>query len=525
MPLLSQGSTLLKRVRTSRAAWSMLTSYFAFFSATLWSLVSIPIAVRYLDRDAMGLWTLVNAFLSYLVWMDMGISHATSRLMAPAVAKNDQTEINRWWTATSAALWAQALLVLICGLALTPLAVSLLRIDPHLREDALWLLGAGAVVTAFSLPLRCVPGFLTAQERFHWVPLVQGMGPWSNLLVFYFLLRAGWGVKSYVVAVAATQVVNWIAYSLLVRMGPQRPRFDRRGLQRARFKQLFRFSGSLMVIGTVDSFISTLPSLLLGRLGGLGLVPNYNFSTKGAILGSSLVARTYQAFQPAWQRSFVAGHLELFRSKYEAAGYITLGIATCGAVVVLTVNPLLVGWLAGANYFAGSSVNLWIAIGVITLPLGSYFQSLLTLSGNLERSSLFFLLKLALAIGLGFAGWHMAKMVGIAAVFSLLPLFNGAYGFWAGSRKCGFSWDSTPSKGVAFGTLLAIATIVLTGLLLQFASNQNPSGFWLDWMKLLETLPATILGLGLIAWGGRLNFRKKQLSAETSQTDAPCPPP
>jgi O-antigen/teichoic acid export membrane protein len=84
----------------------MVTSYLGFVSTAAWALVTIPVAVKFLDRESIGLWSMVNVFVSYLVWMDFGIAGATGRLMAPAVAARNQPEINRWWTVTAVALWA-----------------------------------------------------------------------------------------------------------------------------------------------------------------------------------------------------------------------------------------------------------------------------------------------------------------------------------------------------------------------------------------------------------------------------------
>lgn len=502
---------ILLRAKSSRAVWNMVASYFAFFSSTAWALVSIPIAVRYLDKESIGLWTTVNATLSYLMWMDFGIAQAAGRLLAPAVAANDQPEINRWWTATSSALWLQACLISMVGLIAIPFVTTFLPIPQALLVDARWLLAAGILVAAASFPLRAVPGLLTAQERFHWVPLISGFVPWVNLGVFYFLLKAGFGVKAYVCAMAAGTTLNWFCFKLLVAFGPQRPRFTRSGISRARMRRLFGFSGGLMILGIVDTVINTLPAIILARFGGLGTVPVYNFSTKGPVLGASVIQRTYQAFQPAWQRSYVSGKSEKFRLQFESTGFLIAGLGTCGSTLILLLNPWLVSRLAGSDYFAGHVLNSWVAVAAITIPIGSYFQSLLTLSGNLGRSPTLFVLKLLLAALSGWMGWNHAGLGGLAAVFSILPLVNAAFGLIIGARNCGYRWRDRLGHRVVLVTCLCIGIVVTCGLAMP---GLTPGTFSLDRLQgeIGYLLLPMFAGLGITLYGIRMkvNSLKEQ---------------
>jgi O-antigen/teichoic acid export membrane protein len=492
-----------KRLRHSRAALNMTTSYFSFASTSLWAIVSIPVAVKYLPRDAIGLWSVTNAFLSYLVWMDFGIAQATGRLIAPAVASRDQLEINRWWTATSITLWLQALLLLLVGAALTPLIIHLLAISGPSKSDAYLIFLSAVAVAAFGLPLRNVPGLLTAQERFHWVPLVQGLVPWCNFAIFYSLLKSGWGIKAYPVAMAGSAAFNWICYSTLVRVGPNRPHFDRLGINASRLKQLFKFSGSLMAVGLTDSMLNSLPAMILARMGGLGLVPVYNFTSRGPFLGSNIIARTYQAFQPGWQSCYVSDQRREFLKKHEVAGFFSLGLATFGASFVITVNPVLVEFLAGHDFFAGTATNAWFAVGMIAFPMGAYFQSLLALSGSMGKSAAVFLAKVPLGFGAALLGWHQFGMAGLAAVFALLPLVNGIYGYTVGTRRCGFRRHEISPK-VAILTLASMALTLLIGIIVGSSYRWSGSfefvGKTVRIPAIEPLLPALVLALAGVAF-------------------------
>jgi O-antigen/teichoic acid export membrane protein len=500
------------RLRTSRASRTAAASYLAFFSTALWGLVTIPVAISFLNKEELGLWTVINAFLGYLIWMDLGVGGATGRMLADSVAKSDRDEINRWWTATRVVLICQGCVVAIIGLLLAPALILLLDVPPALEAEARWVLSYGAIITGLSFPMRGAPGLLMAQERFYWVPLVQAVTPWLNLIVFYLLLRAGWGLKAYVWALAASQAATWITYYLLIRFADDRPRFDRAGLERRRFGKLFAFSGNLTVIGLVDTMMLTLPALMIARLGSLSAVPIYNFSWKGPLLASGLVARTYQSFYPGLQRLYVSGERELFRHKHEQVGKITVGVSLIAAAGILGCNTSLVHLLTGGGFYIGAYGNLWFALAMVTVPISGYFRILMPISGNLGKNALVSVCKLPVALGLGVLLWGNYGLSGIAASFALAPLLNGVYGYFRGTANCGFTRHKISSK-IALQSIASAALIMIIGTLIANLPVTAPSMTFLEgrllipsWQNLaLASLP---FAAGFIScWKGLLGFR------------------
>jgi O-antigen/teichoic acid export membrane protein len=288
----------IKRLFRSGASKNAAASYFSFISTSLWGLVSIPVAVSYLDKPEIGLWAVVNAVLGYLLFMDLGIGPATGRLMAEAVASNDQQEMNRWWSNTRVVLWVQGAIVILVGLLLPPIVIPLLDVPPDMVGDARILLIGGTLMVGLTMPIRGVAGLLTAQNRFHWVPLIQAIGPWVQLTIFFLMLRSGHGLISYVWAFAASRIFTWVAFKLTMVLGPHRFEWDSSGLSKERYRRLFGFCGNVAILGLVESFIRTLPNMLIARLSGLAAVPIYNFSSKGPMLGGTLVWHVFNPTTP-----------------------------------------------------------------------------------------------------------------------------------------------------------------------------------------------------------------------------------
>ncbi len=502
--------TLFKRLSKSPASRTAAASYVAFVSTAIWGLVTIPIAVAFLNPVELGLWTVVNAFLHYLVWMDLGVGSATGRLMADSVAARDQPEIDRWWTVTRAVLVIQGFIVIAIGTSLTPLILPFLNVPAELLSDARWLLIGGVLITGLSLPMRGVPGLLAAQNRFYWVPAISIFTPWINLLAFFILLRHGLGIKAYIWAMAAGQAATWLAYSSLIHAAPDRPRISLSGISRERFGRLFKLSGNISVAGLADAVFKSLPAILIARFGGLATVSVYNFSWKGPMLGSSLVQRTYQSFYPSLQRLHVTGKRDEFLVKHRSIGMLTLGISLSAAGMVLAFNNLMVQVLAGEKFFAGPAVNTAFALAMVTIPMSGFFLILLLISADLGKLSLVSLAQLVLFTVATLALWPAFGPVGVGFAFVVAPLLNGSYGYFRGTANCGYPRHGI-SKDVAIATLGAIILVILCGAIGSFMPWHGGWQFNIPGRELMipplatiavNTIPA-VFGLVLVMHSAR----------------------
>lgn len=491
---------MIKRLRSSPAALNACASYFAFVSTSLWGLLTIPLAVRYLEKAEIGLWAVVHAMLGYLLWMDLGIGAATGRLMADSVAADDREEIDRWWTATRVVLWIQGILVVVVGVTLAPFVVLWLNIDAEFLDTAKRLLFWGVIVTALSFPVRGSVGFLTAQNRFHWAPLMQGTVPWLNFAAFYFGLEAGWGLDAYLIALVVSQGMNWILCRCFILFGPYTPKWNSTGIKKERFRSLFKLSGNMAIVGLVGTVVKGLPALLLARLGGLSTVPVYNFTARAPRLGGNLVGRTYQSFYPGLQRLHVAGKREAFMERHLAVGRLTLSGSMCGAALVLILNPMIVHLIAADHYFAGMMANVWFAVTLITIPFAGLFQILLPISGTMGKAAPLAIVKLIGAIGLSIVSWSSFGLAGLAAVFAFLPLFDLVYAWRRGVKECGYSYSEISPPLLQFGALV-IALTIAVGFYMSLVGGPPSILTLYSWKFEFPAPPALYAALTLFSLG------------------------
>jgi O-antigen/teichoic acid export membrane protein len=456
----------LSRILQGNASRTALASYFAFFSAAACGLISIPIAVTYLAKPEIGLWAVVNAIIGYLLWMDLGVGEATGRKMADAVASSDQNEINSWWTTTRLVLVIQGFLVACVGLSLLKPFLSFFEV-PKWQETQATLLYCGCVVIAsLSMPLRGVPGLMVAQKRAYWTGLWQGVSPWINLITFYAFLAAGYGLIAYLIAMLITQGATWLCYAGLVRSGPLIPKLDFTKITRVRIASLFRYSLSLSFMSIIDGFTATLPTLILGKYGGLSLIPIYTFTSKCPLLLTSLVNRTIWASYPGILRDHVDGNTASIPAKHQ---FITLVVASIGLFVaggVMAFNESLVVLLAGPDFYAGHFINSMFVAAILVEPACHMFRFLLHLGGSMGKAALIALGNLLLGGILAVISYKTLGMSGLAAVGILIPVSLAIYGLIHGAKVCRFPKGSISRLGPAL-TLALVTFILLAGYILE----------------------------------------------------------
>jgi O-antigen/teichoic acid export membrane protein len=495
----------LQRLIRSGVARNAASSYFSFFSVAISGFLSIPVAVKYLSKDQLGLWTICSSLLSYLLWMDLGVGSATGRKMADAVTAGHQEEIDAWWTTTRAVLMVQGFVVMGIGLAFTPLVLGAFPLDPTLRSDAIPLLIGSVILTGFSLPLRGVPGLMTAQDRFFWIPIGQGITPWIQLTAFWAMLSMGWGLKSYLFSMAAVQGFTWIYYTCLVRTSPHPPHWKSSGLTKERLKSLFSFSLSISLLGIIEAILTSLPALLLARLNALAMVPVYSITSRAPLLIVGLVRRTYHAFYPQMMRLHVSGQQEAFKRKHGLVGSLMTGVGLIAAGGILIFNRTIVEFLAGPDFFAGMETTTWFALTALMVPICALFESLLQFSGSMGKSPLLAILKLV-AGGFGaYFGYLHFGMPGLAAVFALVPLINATYGYFRGGTGCGFQPGSLSLSVVGLASAAALL-ILLAGYLIP---HYGGPGYAFQFHARSVSLPS----IGQILIGGAVGLAGALLAA------------
>jgi len=190
------------------AAWNwmgfVVTAAVAFFLS--------PYIVRHLGNVAYGVWVLVNAAVSYLGLLDLGMRGTVVRFVATNAPKGLHKEASR---AVSAALWFRIIvagIILIVSGLLAYFVGRAFRIPPQMTTPARWAILISGTNIAISLTFSVFSGVLNGMHLFD---KISGVAVVQSLLTaagIYTVIRTGHGI----VAMALIQLTMTIGASFFL---------------------------------------------------------------------------------------------------------------------------------------------------------------------------------------------------------------------------------------------------------------------------------------------------------------------
>ena len=432
-------SSKLTRYLKSGPSLNLFAGYFCFASTAAYGLLSLPLAVSFLDKEHLGLWNLVTQVVGYLLWLDLGVATMTGRTLAEPVAKGDPIEINRTWSAILAVLTGQALLIIIVGLSLLSFFLGFFRIPEHLREDATFVFLGAVVLNALALPVRAMPGVLLCQDRLHLSMIIQGILPWVNLLAFWILLESGLGIRAFVFSTAVVNICQFIWYQRLLKDSSHPLKFRMDLVSRKSIRPILGFSSSMMLWGIAPAAIASIPALVIARNLTLDHVSIYNVTSRIPVMLASIALRTYHSFYPRLQKLFVSGERQKFALLYRFSTLLSIWVTGILLFLGAAINPLMVAFLARPDFFGGNLLTILLAVGLIHIAVAEHLGTLFYCAGKPKLVSLVLALEVAITFVLAVILCKQFGLIGVAAALAFTPAVIRIPYFMAfGPKTCGF---------------------------------------------------------------------------------------
>ena len=322
-------------------------SYFQMASVLVTGLLSVSLALRFLDTERMGLWSLVVQSLGYFLLLDFGVSNSVGRLMGEPLHANDPKECGRWLSLLLAVTVAQGLIIFVVAYFSVDWVLDFFgeKIPDVLRPEArmlwLWMLS----LNALAFPLRIAGGILYAQNRAYWPTLCGGIANWLGLLAFYYFLKAGAGMMAYGYAATFTVLVANVLPWLAIKSGPHRFKLSFSSICWSDFKALFNFSSGIFVIGIAIQVIFLSQSLVITKLLGLSAVTLFTVSSRAGTYGLQILWRTFDSLNPRWQQMYVAGDRTHLAGSFQRYTGLTMSLALLGGTFLIVLNQPFVALL------------------------------------------------------------------------------------------------------------------------------------------------------------------------------------
>ncbi len=412
---------LLKRFGSRHGrnvGWSLLGQVAPVIAA----FIALPILVRLLGTERIGLLSLITIVVGYFSLLDLGLSRAVTNAVSGAIGREEVERI-------PVLVWSAARIQLLIGVisggllfVFAPfLATDVFKISAGLRVDAQQSLMVSAATLPLVLFSSTLVGILQSLKRFDIIVAIQAPASVANFLL-PVLTSLLWPSLTVVVLVLAMTrlVTTFLLLRSAVREFPAiravHP-FDRH-----EFLQLLKFGGWLTVSTVVNPVMAYMDRFFIGASRGTTDVAYYSIPgdaiSRLLIIPSSLSQVIFPAFSSRREHSG-----DLYRQ--------SMLLATCALVppvlVILFFGPDLLALWMGDDFARQSSLVLQIlSLGILANGIAFVPSTFIQAAGRPDITAKLSLIELPAYAVLAFILIQAYGIVGAAIAIDIRFIVDAA---------------------------------------------------------------------------------------------------
>jgi O-antigen/teichoic acid export membrane protein len=319
------------------------SSWLATFITVVYSLLSVPIALKFLSVDEFALWVLMMQVAGYFSLIELGMAGSTARIL---IDYKDERDTGRYGSVilTGALVFAaQGFLILIAGVLVAPILVAALSVPPGLKDVAVYLLRWLAVAFAIGSALRIFSSVLYANRRVDLVVLLMSVIPLLGLALMWILLANGLGLRGMAYAFVPPALLAGAGSAVAAFwLGLMPRRSGWRAPTWGQFREMFLLGKDMFLITVGNQVLEASQLIIVTRTMGLGAAAIWSVSTKLFALVYQLVNKVEGTAIVFFSEMMVRGETTRLALRFRNVYQLTAGLAVVALAFVTAVNQQFV---------------------------------------------------------------------------------------------------------------------------------------------------------------------------------------
>lgn len=395
--------------------WNMVFQYGYVLTNILNSIILVPLYLKFIDKDTLGIWWATGGVLAWMILVDPGIGEVLQQQIAEMRGKNTQGEIGK---AIGSGFIASGIILVISvlvGFGFYFTLGAIIDKDVSQYPNLTTALGLSIFATGLSLVSFSMTGINQGLLNSANVAISSLISNLLFLVVNVWLLYLKYGIISIAFANLCRAVfINiYNIFSMKTVLKKEQLRIEYNFPYFKKFIRVFSFTSASKII---SGFSGTLDTVILARFIPPSMITILENNRKPILQVQSLIGRHSVALMPLISHSKgtgdTAGIINIINTQFKFYSYAVLFICF---VFCFNYNDLISAWL-GDQQYAGNTI-MYLLIGNLFFYLIGYFMSNMGYAlGDLKINSLVNITRGLLSVLLVFL---VAKKFGIKGTLTV----------------------------------------------------------------------------------------------------------
>ncbi|MBL7688420.1 MAG: oligosaccharide flippase family protein [Bdellovibrionaceae bacterium] len=453
----------LKKVLFSGAFWSLLSLLVSGLSG----FILLPVMLRYLGADGVGLFALLTLFSlsGFAQILELGFQTTTAKYVAEYRGQKNDEQIAALVGTVLQVYFALGALIAIGGFFAAEAVAKAMVSTPSLASDFLLCLRLLFLSFTFTLPYLVMVGVLSGYHRFTTVKSIEILGHLLRLLGTLVVLLLGGGLVDVFILQMAIQLLQFLAILVAaVRLLP-------RGSIPGHFcftilKEISPLSGLLFVGRVCSITFKQTDRFLLAAYFSPEVVGRYEATTKMPYLVKGVAGAATDVLLPTVSFMDTDDFPRIQRLFYRSLKWQMAIAVPPGIFLIVFAEEILRFWL-GADYLSLAYGVRLAAVSILLVPMqnvGGNF--LIGLGRGVRESTVSNIVTSALNLGLTVMFVRNHAIVGALWATVLSGIVSVIWHFGIFRKALGISvWQSMMSivRVISFGVVLVLMSLVGEG--------------------------------------------------------------
>lgn len=352
----------------------VMTGYIGLLINIGFTLLSIPLALKYLDKSQFGIWSLALQINGYLALVDLGMSAATSRYLADFKDDISGGEYGSYLKTGAVVFSIQGFLMVLIGGALSWYAPDWFGVEPMYVQSFRVLLMGLAAVSGLGMIFRALAAPLWAFQRSDVINLAASLSLITTLIVLVLGFHLGFGLYSFLFGQGVAILQSLIIYAVVCWKNGYYPSLQALGKVRVDiFKNVFRFGKDSLLISLGNQFVNATHLMIISKVISVEAAAIYAVSTKFFTMVIQFVNHPISSAASPLTEMYVRGEKNKFERRYWDLIKLCLAVGTIGAVGLAAGNRSVVELWTHQKIQWMWSGDLYFALLVILKGLNGNF--------------------------------------------------------------------------------------------------------------------------------------------------------